>query len=276
MLSETGQRSERVRRSGRRSRRQARAGVALAALASAGLLAATAAGAPPPAGGATVFTHSAASGKLTGGRLILHGVGRRVTWAHHSGRSGVMAVKPMHRMLFKPGTATATGTLHVAGHRGGDELTFRLSRPRHNAARHTVSYRARPLNNKQLPGEAASAAQATRRFGAASLSIVAEPGPQSFTLTIDNSGGSYDCTPGTGLCWGALMGSGLQPNSVVHVIGSGPGFTGTHATVQLDGSVSANLNLPCNVHNVFIGGTAGDGTLTGKLGPFDPPGTCPQ
>jgi hypothetical protein len=105
--------------------------------------------------------------------------------------------------------------------------------------------------------------------------VVIEPGPQSFTLTVNN-GGVYDCTPGTGLCWGALLGSGLQPNSVVHVIGSGPGFTGTHATVQLDGSVSVNLNLPCNVHDVFIGGTAGDGTLTGKIGPFDPPGTCPQ
>jgi hypothetical protein len=106
--------------------------------------------------------------------------------------------------------------------------------------------------------------------------VVIEPGPQSFTLTVDNSGGSYDCTPGTGLCWGVLQGSGLEPNSVVHVIGSGPDFTGTHATVQNGGSVSVNLNLPCNVHDVFIGGTAGDGTLTGKIGPFDPPGTCPQ
>ena len=104
---------------------------------------------------------------------------------------------------------------------------------------------------------------------------VIEPGPQ-FTLTVDNSGGFYDCSPGTGLCWGVLLGSGLEPNSVVHVIGSGPGFTGTHATVQNGGSVSVSLNLPCNVHDVFIGGTASDGTLTGKIGPFDPPGTCPQ
>lgn len=106
--------------------------------------------------------------------------------------------------------------------------------------------------------------------------VVIEPGPQ-FSLTVDNSGGFYDCTPGTGLCWGALLGSGLEPNTVVHVIGSAPGFTGTHATVQNDGSVSVSLNLPCNVHDVFIGGTAGDGSLTGKIGPFDPPppGPCP-
>lgn len=116
--------------------------------------------------------------------------------------------------------------------------------------------------------------------------VVIEPGPQSFTLTVDNSGGFYDCTPATtGKCWGVLLGSGLAQNSVVHVIGSGPGFTGTHATVQ-DGTcmmpwcVNVSLNLPCNVHDVFIGGTAGDGTLTGKIPSggegFDPPSPCPQ
>jgi len=110
--------------------------------------------------------------------------------------------------------------------------------------------------------------------------VVVEPGPQSFTLTVDNTG-AYACTPGPGLCWGVLLASGLEANTVVHVIGSGPGFTGTHATVQNDGSVNVDLNLPCNVHDVFIGGTAGDGTLTGKIGPFDPPSSsgmppCPQ
>jgi len=103
---------------------------------------------------------------------------------------------------------------------------------------------------------------------------VIEPGPQAFTLTIDNSG-AYDCSLGTASCWGVLLGSGLEPGSVVHVIGSGPGFTGTHATVLGDGSLDAILNLPCNVHDVFIGGTAGDGTLTGKIPTgnegFDPP-----
>ena len=32
-----------------------------------------------------------------------------------------MKVKRLHRMLFATKTATATGTLHVAGHRGGDD-----------------------------------------------------------------------------------------------------------------------------------------------------------
>ena len=110
--------------------------------------------------------------------------------------------------------------------------------------------------------------------------VVIEPGPQTFSVTIDNSG-AYNCPPpATDFCWGVLMASGLDPGSVVHVIGSGPHFTGTHATVQGDGSVNVELNLPCNVHDVFLGGMAG-GTPIGKIGPFDPPSSsgmppCPQ
>jgi hypothetical protein len=120
-----------------------------------------------------VFEHSAKSGELDGGRLVLRGVNRRVTWVRNDSRSGVVAVRRLHRRLFLPGKPVF-GTLHVAGHRGGDEPTLRLSRPRYNAARHTVSYKARPLNNKRLPGEAAGAAAAAVRgsFGAASLSMV--------------------------------------------------------------------------------------------------------
>jgi hypothetical protein len=165
----------------------------------------------PPAGGATVFVHSAAGGELRGGRLILRGVGRRVTWAHHSGRSGVMAVKPMQRLLFKPGTGAATGTLHVAGHRGGDEPTFKLTKPRYNAARHAVSYKVMPLGDGRLPGRTARAAGNPARgsFGAASLSIVATAAPH-FTAHV------YSC-PVNGApnsCLG-ITGSGLDPGAVV-------------------------------------------------------------
>ena len=59
---------------------------------------------------------------------------------------------------FPPKPATATGTLHVAGHHGGDELTFKLSRPRYNAARRTVSYKIKRLGNGRLPSRAAQAA----------------------------------------------------------------------------------------------------------------------
>jgi hypothetical protein len=110
--------------------------------------------------------------------------------------------------------------------------------------------------------------------------VVIEPGPQIFTATVDNSG-AYNCSsPATDLCWGVLKVSGLDPGSVVHVIGSGPGFNGTHATVLADGSLDVGLNLPGNVHDVFIGGMA-DGTPIGKIGPFDPPTSsgnpaCPQ
>jgi hypothetical protein len=122
---------------------------------------------------AHVFMHSAKSGKLVGGRLTLRGAGRRVTWANSRGRTGVIPVKRLHRLLFSPGTSPSTGTLHVAGHGGGDELALKLSRPRHNASRGTVSYRARRLNRRTLPRRPARASGVRlRRFGAASLSIV--------------------------------------------------------------------------------------------------------
>jgi hypothetical protein len=179
-----------------------------------GLLAAVPASAQAPPGDGTVFVHSAKSGKLDGGRLILHGVGGRVTWAHHSDRSGVIAVRRLHRMMFSQKTAAATGTLHVAGHRGGDELTFKLSTPRYNRARRTVSYRAKPLNHKPLPGRAAAqAAAAARRFGSASLSIVGDP---QGSVNIQQQ--SYGCTDGSaGTCWGILTASGLQPGAHLYV-----------------------------------------------------------
>jgi hypothetical protein len=143
----------------------------LVSLVAAGLVAATAVGAQAPSGGATVFTHSAGSGELRGGRLILHGVRGRVTWANSSGRSEVVAVRRLHRRMFRRATPAATGTLHVAGHHGGDEPTFRLSKPRYNRARRTVSYRTKPLDRSAFVG----AAGAARRFGAASLSIKGAP-----------------------------------------------------------------------------------------------------
>ena len=137
---------------------------------------------------AHVFTHSAKSGKLVGGRLTLRGVGRRITWANNYGRTGVMPIKRLHRLLFSPGTSPATGTLHVAGHGGGDELALKLSRPRYKAARGTVSYRAKRLNKRPLPRRPARASGiALRRFGAASLSIVGAP-----PVMAGDSGGN-DC-----------------------------------------------------------------------------------
>jgi hypothetical protein len=81
---------------------------------------------------------------------------------------------------------------HVAGHSGGQEPIFRLSRPRYNAVRRTVSYRARPLNNKRLPGRLvdAAAAGAARGFGEASLSVVPHP-----TVASGDYGGN-DCSLG--------------------------------------------------------------------------------
>jgi hypothetical protein len=218
MIVETGQRSGGFRGTGGRSRRGGRRAVwfvGLAAVAAAGLLAAVPAGAQAPPSDGTVFVHSAKSGKLGGGRLILQGVSGRVTWAHNSGRSGVMKVKRLHRMLFSAKTATATGTLHVAGHRGGDELTFKLSRPRYNAARRTVSYKIKRLGDGRLPSRGAQAAGAPRRFGPASLSMI---GAQQGSVTVQqNTYGCANTDPSNPTCWGVLYASGIQASGGLFV-----------------------------------------------------------
>lgn len=138
--------------------------------------------APATARGNLVLVHSAESGTLAGGRLTLHGVGRQVTWATNAGRSGVVPIRRLHRRLFLPGTSSATGTLHIAGQRGGEELALRLRQPRYNRARQTVSYRIKRLKKRSGP---ASGIRPGRRFGAASLSMVGS------RLVGDNGG--LDC-----------------------------------------------------------------------------------
>ena len=205
----------------------------------------------PPRDG-TVFVHSAESGKLSGGRLTLLGVGGRVTWTHESGRSGVIAIKEMHRMLFAPTSPDATATLHVAGHRGGGEPTYKLSQPRYNRARHIVSYRAKPLNGKGLPGRAAGAAGTGRIFGSASLTIQGAPTP---SLLVEPSTYPCETVPST-TCWGTLSATGLPPGS--SVTGSAPQVrdnagqglnTGQGVNIDLRadayGTVGAELNLLC-------------------------------
>jgi hypothetical protein len=181
MLGDPETRSESFEPRGRRARVSGLVAVLAAALSAAALASVS------PASAATVLLHSAKSGELSGGRLTLRGVGPRVSYATHAGRSGTASVRWIHRRFFPPG-APATGALHVAGYHGGDEPTYRLSRPRYNAARHTVSYRAKPLDKKRLPGRTARAAGIpVRRFGAASLSIV----PHERVTGGDNGGN--DC-----------------------------------------------------------------------------------
>ncbi len=156
-------------------------------VAAAGLLAVLPA--PASANSAMTFVHSASGGELAGNRLTLREVGRHVTWIHNGGRAGRVTIQRLHRRLFLPGRP-ATGTLHVAGHRGGQEATFRLSRPRYDLGRGTVSYTVRRLGKVRLPGRSARSAQGARQFGAASLSIV--PHPQ---LTGGDNGGN-DCPMG--------------------------------------------------------------------------------
>jgi hypothetical protein len=164
MLTDTQQHVGTFERSGRRGVRRTGAAVSatgLAALVAAGLLAAAPASAQPAAGGAPTFTHSAKRGEFRGGRLVLHGVARRVRTEYQDGRTDRVLVRRLHARLFAPGKP-ATGTLR---RRGGKKAALRLSRPRYNAAKRTVSYRARPLGNSSVP----------RRFGRASLAMVAHP-----------------------------------------------------------------------------------------------------
>jgi hypothetical protein len=235
MLTDAEKRSGTFKRNG-----WARAAAGLAAVAAGGLLAAAPAGAQPLPRDDVVFVHSAKRGELGGGRLTLHGVSGRATWAHNSGRSGVMTVKRLHRTLFSARTATATGTLHVAGHRGGDELTFRLSRPRYKAARRTVSYRIKRLGDGRLPGRAAQAAGGLRRFGPASLSMVGAP---QGSVTVQQI--TYGCANNSNwTCWGVLYASGIQANGGLFV-----NWTDTNGDTERDDYSGFAVEQGGNVQN---------------------------
>jgi hypothetical protein len=188
MFAETEQRSRTFEQKGDRSR--PRVGRAVSAACLAAVLAAGMLASASPASADIAVSHSAKGGELRGGRLILRGVSGRVSWWHvtDANTSGTESVRRMHRRLFLPGTPP-TGRLHIAGSRDGDEPTFRLSKPRYNASRRTVSYKAKPLRSKPLSRAAAHAAalRAPRRFGAASLSIVPHP-----TVASGDNGGN-DC-----------------------------------------------------------------------------------
>ena len=200
-------------------------------------------------GSAVVFTHSAKSGELGGGRLTLHGVRRQVTWASNGARSGVASVKRMHSVLFSPGVRSATGTLHLTGHRRGQALTFRLRGPRYNASRRTVSYRAKPLNNWRLPG---GRARMPRGFGSASLSLldapqVARPLNASCQTTVNN-GTKSDITvtkaqQQSDSSWGGSgdpTGSVAHPGGALTWVSNGGGIDWDHCntlvTVQVAGT----------------------------------------
>jgi hypothetical protein len=238
----------RVRRTG-----AAMSAVVLAALLAATLVAAAPVSAQPPPAGTTMYVHSAASGELRGGRLILHGVSGKVSWAHMSGRSGVMAVKRLHRRLFSAG-ASATGTLHVAGHHGGDEPTFRLSNPRYSPARRTVSYKVRRLGEGRLPGSGDRARGAARRFGASSLSMIAVS--SSGAVVWNPQASVYPCASGTGTCWGTLTVYGLDPGAGVNVTRqwSDGGMSNDGYPADQGGRISGKrLELPCTGYDRYVG-----------------------
>ena len=213
----------------------------------------------PPSG--ALFVHSAKSGQLGGGRLMLEGVTGRVSWAHDSGRAGTLAVRRMHRQLFSAGKPAATGTLHVAGHRGGDELTLRLSKPRYNATRRMVSYAVRRITGR-LPGRAAGAAGVARRFGAASLSIVGSQATDGPALQLDADVYGCPSDPAGLKCFGTVSGSGLAGGSVVNSFIQGVSQPINEFEVDRDGNLGpTRLAMVCgNVGAISVTGQAPDGS----------------
>ena len=205
----SGSLADTCRRSGRRAWRAGAAPrvIVLVAVLAACLLAAGPAGAQAPPRDGTMFVHSAKSGELGGGSLTLHGVGRRVTCG------------PQQRPLRGDRRQAAASEALLADDPGGDRhaarggpprrrrADFRLSRPRYNPSRRTVSYRVKRTNNGRLPSRAARAAGVARQFGPASLSIVGAPQP-----SVDVQQTTYSCNGGD-TCWGTLSASGLPPGS---------------------------------------------------------------
>jgi hypothetical protein len=184
------------------------------------------AGLPDP----PVYVYSAARGELREGKLTLHGVGRRITWATQGGRSGATTIRRLHRLLFTRPTSPATATLHVAGQRGGQELVLRLIRPRYNAARRTVRYRVRRIKRGKAP----------RQFGAASLSIVAPQVPEGAptgnrcqTYLLNSSGAPLELaahsTPSD--TWSTLPGQEVDPDVTVRWGSYGAAGNGCSNTV---------------------------------------------
>jgi hypothetical protein len=134
-------------------------GLALAVAGLCALVPATAAAGQPDKRPGMRFEHSAESGVLSGGRLVLRGVHHQVPW-DDGRRSGVLPVSQLHERLFLPGKPLS-GALDIARGSGGAPR-LRLSRPRYKAAGRTVSYRVERLDKRPLP----------RRFGTAALSMV--------------------------------------------------------------------------------------------------------
>ena len=77
----------------------------------------------------------------------MRGVSGRARYLTGAGRSATMSLRRLHRRVFLAGKPP-TGMLHIAGR--SDDLTFRLSKPRYNGSRQTVSYTAKPLPGTPL------------------------------------------------------------------------------------------------------------------------------
>jgi hypothetical protein len=143
--------------------------------------------------------------------------------------------------IFHPQPLSGPGIATAAAWRAADGV------------RHLVSYRAKPLDNKRLPGHAVRAAATARTFGPASLTIQGASAPE-----LDVQPNTYPCAtvPST-TCWGTLTATGLPPGSEVTGFApqardnSGQGLnTGQGVNIDLRadayGTVKTELNLLCN------------------------------
>ena len=90
----------------------------------------------------------------------MRGVSGRARYLTGAGRSATMSLRRLHRRVFLAGKPP-TGMLHIPGR--SDDLTFRLSKPRYNGSRQTVSYTAKPLPGTPLSRRGAPRAAAVQR-----------------------------------------------------------------------------------------------------------------
>jgi hypothetical protein len=214
--------------------------VALVALAAALLVPAVPATAAAAPGDATVFVQSAESGKLGGGRLVLAGVSGRVSFATNTGRAGVIPLRSLHRRLIPPGKP-ATGTLHIAGQRGGQELAFRLSRPRYTppaTPSPTASSRCGGAAPPAPQGSAASAPPRYRSSPTAGRACSTRPSTRATPPTTIKAytTGTWEADPDkSSVCAADIAYDSKDGNNTVNgnvVIESEAESSGTHTNCQ--------------------------------------------
>jgi hypothetical protein len=160
----------------------------------------------------------------------------------------------MHRRLFAPTTPEATATLHVAGHRGGDDLQAEPAAVQPRALRGQLQGQAAQQRDCARP-------RRSRRRNRAHVRPRLTDHPRRLAARVGCPANTYPCaTVPSATCWGTLTATGLPAGSSVTGFApqardnTGRGLnTGQEVNIDLRadayGTVKVQLNLLCN--NVF-------------------------